>query len=307
MKLKAATATNGHSLPHQSGSLRIILAAIIAALLGAGVAIWYQNSVHHAATSEPLPVVMTGELSPATLAILDGLSSPLEIRYYAILDPKSVAVETKNFAARVDQLLSQYEAGGGGKITVTRFDAASDMGPQGAAKDGITPFNLDKGDACYLGLAVQIKDQKESFARLSQDWEAALESDLSRAITRVKSGKTPSSPADAAVTPVGPDPTVVNEVKQALPELGSMTFEEGSQALREAAMKEAQTAITTMQSEIQRAQKRLADSRANGSEAEQQAALKNFQAVQAEQARKIQDITSRLETQLATLKTLKAQ
>jgi hypothetical protein len=236
--------------------------------------------------------------------VLAGLRGKVDIHYYAILDPNSATSGDKEFAGRADHLLAQYEAAANGKLSVTRYTASSDMGPQAAAKDGITPFNLDKGDACYLGIAVLGKDQRESFARLTPNWESALESDLSRAIARVDSA-TPT-PANPSFTRA-PDQAVISEVKRALPNLATLTVEQGSQILREAALKEAQTAIPEMAAEIQTAQRRLAELRENGSEADQQQALKAVQRLQSEQAKKLQDLSARLQDQIEALKLLKAE
>jgi len=286
------------------GSTRTILLVLVAFALGlGGGAFWfYGKSGRAGGEIQPAPSV-AGALSPATLDILQRLSSPVQIHFYSILDPKSISAAEKDLASRTDLLLAQYESAANGRITLTRYDASSDMGPQEAAKDGITPFNLAKGDACYLGIAVLGNDRKEAFARLSPEWEAALESDLSRAIARVSSPK--SAPAAAVVT--APDQATVDEVKAALPNLATISVEQGTQILREAALKQAQTAVQESSAQIQAAQKRLIESRAGGSEAEQQAALNELQRTQAEQAKRLQNIAEHLQRQLETLTTLKSQ
>jgi thymidine phosphorylase len=59
-------------------------------------------------------------------------------------------------------LLADYQRESNGKINVTRFSTRSDANAQAAATEGIKPFNRDKGDACYLGLAIAQGAQRES-------------------------------------------------------------------------------------------------------------------------------------------------
>jgi hypothetical protein len=287
------------------GSARVTLLVLLAFALGLGGGAFLFYGRSSKTITAALPGNGSGELSPATLSILSGLKGQVDVHYYAILDPNSTSETEKDFASRIDQLLAQYQAAADGKLKITRYDSSSDMGPQSAAKDGIAPFNLNKGDACYLGIAVLASDQKETFARLSPDWESALESDLSRAIAQVSNPKATTAANASAAT--GPSQVVINEVKAALPDLASTSAEQGAQVLREAAMKAVQTSIQDMSTQLQDAQKRLADSRVNGSAAEQQEALKEFQRLQSEQAKRIQDITGHLQVQLEALNKLKAQ
>ena len=90
------------------------------------------------------------------------------------------------------QLLTAVQAAAGGKIQLTSLDAPVETNAAAASADGIQPFNLDKGDACYLGLAIISGKDKESLARLQPEWEPALESDLVRAILRVATAASPA-------------------------------------------------------------------------------------------------------------------
>jgi len=128
----------------------------------------------------------TIQLSDATRAVLSRLDSPVEARFYAVLDPASVPDSVTAFAGRVDQLLSQYEQEAGGNIKVVRVTSISSSGADAALADGIRPFNMDKGDACYLGIAVVRAKQKETLSVLEPEWEQALEPDLTRAISRAR-------------------------------------------------------------------------------------------------------------------------
>ena len=101
-------------------------------------------------------------LSDSTKAVLQRLNSPLEIRFYSLLDPASVPDSLPAFAGRVDQLLSAYEQEANGKLKVSPLNTQSPANANAALADGIKPFNLEKGDACFLGIAVASQARKES-------------------------------------------------------------------------------------------------------------------------------------------------
>jgi len=92
---------------------------------------------------------------------------------------------------------------------------------------------------------------------------------------------------------------------KAFPDLASRSFEDAARVLREGALEEFKSAAIELQAKVQLAQQTLAEARQNKSEAEQQAALKAFQGVQAEQLHKLKQITTRLQECIAVLQRLK--
>ena len=241
------------------------------------------------------------ELSASTKAVLRNLDSPVEIRFYAVLDPATVPESVRAFASRVDALLSAYQQEAAGKISLNREASTSASGP---AADGIRPFNIEKGDACFLGLVVAQDKRKEVMAQLAPEWEPALESDLSRTIARV--GTSPP-PAPASAAQAKSDAAALEEVKRALPNFASISLEEGTRILRQAALDEFKAAAQEMESQLKAAQQRLAAAPGSKSEAEQQAAVKELQALQSIQAEKLKEIAARAEAQIQALKQLKRQ
>ncbi len=160
--------------------IRTLLLVLVGFLLGLALgAYWYHRAANH-----PLPNVgeIDPELAGITKTILKTLETPVEIHYYSLLDPASTSDSLRAFAERVDQLLSKYERGAGGKIILTRYTKRADAVSASAA--GVRAFNLAKGEPCFLGVAVACNDQKETMGQLSPEWEAALEPDLTRAIAR---------------------------------------------------------------------------------------------------------------------------
>jgi hypothetical protein len=283
----------------QRGSARTILLFLFACLLGLGIcALWLRRPSHSSPGSgEPVA------LSEPTKALLRSLNSPLEIRFYSILDPASINSSMPAFAGHVDQLLSAYQQQVPDKIRVNRINSASAGGAKAAAADGIKAFNLEKGDACYLGIAVAYKGRAESLPQLAPEWEAALESDLSRAITHLVDATEPTKTTGAATQT---EASAAQDVKRIVPNLDSVSIEEGKRILREASLKEFKAAATELQSQVKEAQQRLIQAQQSGSEAEQQAAMKNLQQLQSAQMQKLKELADKAKAEIQALEHLKA-
>jgi hypothetical protein len=114
-----------------------------------------------------------------------------------------------------------------------------------------------------------------------------------------------NSPARTFVeTPVPVGPAAIEDVKRALPNYASLSVDQGTEILREAALKEYAAAAQELQSQVAQAQAEL-NQAASKSPADQQAAMKHLQQVQAEQSQKLQHIAGQLQTQIAAWKQLK--
>lgn len=116
-------------------------------------------------------------------------------------------------------------------------------------------------------------------------------------------GTTPA--VQGAPTPVQIDPVIIAEVKRQIPNFASMSFEEGSQILRLAALKDLQAALSQMEGQVKEAGQRVARMEEAKSETEKQAALKDLQRLQAEQAAKLREFTTRSSAQIEALRQLK--
>jgi len=304
MKRISASQAAGKSEPRtkQQGSARTILLVSICAAIAAGAFWYWQTTKPGADNRNREPEKQLVSLSGSSKAVLGRLDSPVEIRFYSLLDPASVPESVRDFAARVDQLLAAYERAGNGKVNVTRHNSRSDADMNAAAADGIQAFNRDKGDVCYLGITVARNDKKESLPMLSPEWEPALESDLSRAIARV-TAVTP--PAHSAVSTVTGAVNSVEELKRVIPNLNSVSLEEGTRLLRETALQEFKKTADDMSAQVKEAQQQLTATQGGQSEAEQQAAMKKLQQVQLQQTEQLQKIAAKLSSQIAALQQIK--
>jgi ABC transporter family protein len=277
----------------QQAQVRISLVVTILSLavLGGFGAFQY----HHYASAKKAAEADSAAraLSPGTETVLNGLKSPVEIRFYSLLDPASTPESLRAFADRVNQLLAQYERDGNGKIRVVRFDEITDANSKAAAADGIHSFNREKGDASYLGIAAVRDGRRETMAELSPDWEQALESDLSRAVARVND-MTP--PAATAANVSANELAAARKAIDSNPKLASVTLEQGTQMLRDQALADFKATVTEMQNQTEAAERRLAQG--TGSESE---IAGEIQKIRAFQTAKMQEITARLHDQLAAL------
>jgi hypothetical protein len=101
------------------------------------------------------------------------------------------------------------------------------------------------------------------------------------------------------------DVAATEEVRRALPNFSALSLEEGTRVLRQAALEEFSTAAREMENQVNEAQQRLVEAQRGKSEAEQQAAMKHLQQVQAEQAEKLKGIAARAQARIAALESLK--
>lgn len=240
-------------------------------------------------------------LSQSTKTLLRSLDLPVEIRFYSVLDPATVSDNLRAFSGRVDQLLSDFSREAPGKIRVIRHVTATDAAADAASADRIQAFNADKGNACFLGLTVVQGDQKESLPHLSPEWEQAIEFDLSRAIARVAAPR----PASSLASTVRAESSAIEKVQRSLPNIDSLSVEEGRRILQEKALNDFKAAAKEMENQVKVAQQRLDQAQRGKSEVEQKAALKQLQDLQAEQTERLKTIAIELQNQIAALEQLK--
>jgi ElaB/YqjD/DUF883 family membrane-anchored ribosome-binding protein len=278
----------GKGPPREHARSRIIISAVLFFLAGAALsAVWFSRSA--------APVAAPAQLSDATKAVLQHLDSPVEIRFYSILDASSVQDSVQAFAGRADQLLAQYEQAAGGRVRVIRFNTLSQSNANAASADGVKAFNIDKGDSCFLGVAVVCDGQKESLSHLAPEWEQALEPDLTRAIARAAEGK-PGAQALAR-----PDAATVDAVKRTIPNVDAVSLEEGTKALRNAGLAQFMQAAQEMEAQVKDAREQFL--RAQGDQSE--AAAEKLRKIQKESMDKLQQIALNSHAQIAALQQLK--
>jgi hypothetical protein len=92
----------------EAGASRAVLLALLCFVAGASLsAAWFyshKSKPDNAATATP-----DVRLSPATLEALGALKEPLEVRFYSLLDTKTVERSLADFAGRIDRVLTAFE------------------------------------------------------------------------------------------------------------------------------------------------------------------------------------------------------
>ncbi len=139
-------------------------------------------------------------LSSGTKAILKSLPGTVEIRFYSTQSQKSMPVQLKAYAQRVEDLLGEYRQHANGKIEIHKFNPTPDSDAEDSANlDGVEGQTLPNGEDVYLGLAVSYLDQKAALPFLAPEREKLLEYDISRALSRVI---TPEKPVIGILSPL---------------------------------------------------------------------------------------------------------
>lgn len=285
----------------------LVMAGLAAAT--AGWFFWRQRQLPPAPeVAAATPAVV---LTDATVKILTSLEKNVEVKFFVPRDPGLLPSELQAYVGRITDLLLEYERVATGKILVAHCDPQTDAGAKAAAGvAGVTPVATEHGEIYYLGLTVGNESRRETIAPLAPEWEAALESDLSRAILRV-SAKTPvgvggnTSPATPA-QPAPIDPAISEELLRTFPDLASRSFDDLALSLRQRTLEDFKIAAAELQTKMAEAQKKLAAAQANKSEAAQQEAAKELEQLQTVQANKLGGITARLQERIVTLQQLKA-
>ena len=298
----ASTGQTGERAPG-----RKLLPLLVCFLLGLGAgAYWYYRAARPSGApgSDPAAGQPSGAMSETLKSDLQQLDSPVEIRFYVPAHPKILPEPVRAFADRVTELLSDYKQEADGKIHITRLDPLSNPEAEASAKaDGIKPLTLATGDFYYFGLALAHHGRKEMVSPLLLEWEAALPSDLSRALLRLTASRPGAAPTTEPNLATAKE--TLQEVLRAIPEIASVSLADGTQILRSASLEQLKAAVGEMQTQLAAAQQKLATARAGTSEAEQQAALAEVEQLQARQTETIQQITQRLHDQIAAFKQLK--
>lgn len=288
--------------------LRWLVIGAIIFLVAGGWFYWRQTK--QPVVEVVVPVAPGVTLSESTTRILSGLDSAIELRLFAPAADAVLPADLGGYLARVESLLAEYERVAAGKLRLVKSDPQTDRAAKAAAgAAGVVPFASESGEIVYLGLTVGAGARIESIAPLAPEWEAALESDVSRAIARVTAKQITRSVAAANQSPATPapiDPVISEELLRAFPDLAAQPFDAVAKIMRERTLEEFKIAAAETQAKVTEAQKSLAEAQAQKSEAAVLAAQKILQRVQADQTGKLNGITAQLQERITVLEQLKA-
>lgn len=239
-------------------------------------------------------------LSQENRNLLAQLEVPVTVRFYSLLPGTSA--DLQHFSARVGQWLDAIQSASDGKVQVVRVEPGG-TNADAAIADGVQPFNLEKGEANFLGLSVRSDGHKESIGRLQPEWESALQYDVVRAILRVA---VPPAPAPLAPEVAKPSQEVVSAIKRLIPDVNSTSLEDADKIFHEDFLKQCAEAGTEMEAKINAAQEKVVEAQTSGSAAELETARKNLSEVQLAQGEKLKAIAAQLQTELAVFHQMKS-
>jgi len=291
----ANTPTNGPRPTAGPPGRRAPVLALSFFLAGVGLtAVWFEYG------KNGLPGKSPAELSSSTLDLLRQLNVPVQIRFYSVLPPGTASQSLQDFSQRVDHLLSEFQDANPAKIQVVRN--VSTTGADAAVAAGIRPFNLEKGEACFLGVTVANGDRKESLAQLQPEWEAALPSDLARAILRVAAETPP--PVVAKIVPL--TPAITNEILKLIPNFNATSADDANRIFHQDFVNQCAKAGAEMETQINAAAQEVVKAQNGGSAADLEAARKKLSQVQFDQTEKLKEVAAHLQLQLDAFQQMKA-
>lgn len=145
---------------------------------------------------QPLKIDLTEgsvqTLSEGTKKMLRGLQAPVKVKLYISRGERSMPVQLRSFAQRVEDLAREFKSVAGGNLTIELYNPQADSEDEDAAQlDGVEAQQLFTGEQFYLGIAVSQLDRKQAIPAVSPQRERLLEYDLARAIARVSSAERP--------------------------------------------------------------------------------------------------------------------
>ena len=190
----------------------------------------------------------------------------------------------------------------GGQLQVIRIDTPADTNAAAASAEGIQAFNLDKGEACFLGITVASGKNQEALARLQPAWEPALQFDLARAIERVTAVPPAPKPAPEIAKP---SQEIVSSIRQLVPDVNATSLADADRIFHADFLKQCVAASQKFQEEINTATEQVTRAQSNGSAADEETARKQLQELQLTQGEKLKALAARLQIQLAVFQQMK--
>ena len=154
----------------------------------------------------PLRADMTAEgfytLSSGSKAVLGKLEEDVTLKFYVSSSAADMPMQLKTYAARVQNLLKEYERASGGRIVLEAYDPKPDSdAEEWAQRYGVEPQTVNPfGSPIYFGVVAVCGDHEQTLGSLSPRTESTLEYDITRLVTRVA---WPERPVVGVMTSLG--------------------------------------------------------------------------------------------------------
>lgn len=127
-------------------------------------------------------------LSDGTKTILSKIEEPVTLDFYFSAKAGGLPISYKNYAARVEEMLHQYNRAARGKIVLNIIHPEADTPEEeAAARAGLQPQVIPgTGEQVYFGISATHADLQEAIPSLNPEREQFLEYDLSQLIHSVQ-------------------------------------------------------------------------------------------------------------------------
>lgn len=131
-------------------------------------------------------------LSEGSLTIAEKLTDEVNAKLYFSRSVKDMPVLIKQYGTRVEEVLREYVAASGGKLTLDVIDPRPDTDDEEwANKYGVQGVGLGSGESLYLGVVFLAADKEIAIPYLDPRKEEFLEYDLSEALVKLRAGSKP--------------------------------------------------------------------------------------------------------------------
>lgn len=147
--------------------------------------------LHYIVSSIPLRFDLTSEgiytLSDSSKDLLSKVEDPISVDLYSTRSIADLPPWFKTFAARVEQMLEQYERSSGGKLRLRVIDPEPDTEEEEQAiAAGLHGQEIASGDRVFLGMVVAQGDKEVTHPFFDWNRENFLEYDISKLIYEVQ-------------------------------------------------------------------------------------------------------------------------
>jgi len=165
--------------------------ALAAIVLAAAVFVGLNVALDATVSNARLDLTENGRftLSEGTRHIIDGLREPVTLKFYFSKQAAADYAQTRAYAGRVRDLLSEYALRSHGKIVLTEVDPQPYTPEEDAAEAaGLTAVPTDSGETVTFGLVGTNRiDGREVIPYFAPEREGLLEYDISSLIYRLSS------------------------------------------------------------------------------------------------------------------------
>ncbi len=165
-------------------------------------------------------------LTENTKKIISELDTAVEVRFYYSRFNNNMPARLKNYARRIDDLLTEYEQNSN-MVKVERLNPQPQSDAEDlAAFDRLKPVTSVGGENLYLGLSVSCLDKTKTLPVLNSEEDSLLEYKLTRAIVQVHRGDKPVVGVLSSLPVLGADVTTEMVQRRQKPAPAWLAFQE---------------------------------------------------------------------------------